>query len=139
LIRSLGGWTEAKKLRLKGQDRVKGDERILGESDFVLKILDQANEKYNRHYELKSLGYDLNKIEQRIQELLDIEASDIYSNGRRPWQVEARSLFCYWAVCESGMSQSDMAKLLRMSQPGVGYAVRRGEKIAKQKNYQLLA
>jgi len=139
LIRSLGGWTEAKKLRLKGQDRVKGDERILGESDFVLKILDQANEKYNRHYELKSLGYDLNKIEQRVKVLLDIEAADIYSNGRRPRQVQARSLFCYWAVCELGISQTDMAKRLRMTQPGVGYAVGRGEKIAKQRNYQLLA
>jgi putative transposase len=29
LVRSLGGWSAAKKLRLKGQDRVKGDERIL--------------------------------------------------------------------------------------------------------------
>ena len=138
-MRSLGSWTEVKKLRLKGQDRVKGDERILGESDFVLKMLDQANEKYNRHYELKSLGYDLKKIEQRVKVLLDIEAADIYSNGRRPRQVQARSLFCYWAVCEFGMSQSDMAKRLRMTQPGVGYAVRRGEKIAKQRNYLLLA
>jgi DNA-binding transcriptional LysR family regulator len=31
-----------------------------------------------------------------------------------------------------------MAKRLGMSQPGVGYAVSRGEKIAKKKNYQLL-
>jgi hypothetical protein len=30
LIRSLGGWAASKKLRLKGQDRPKGDERILG-------------------------------------------------------------------------------------------------------------
>jgi len=70
--------------------------------------------------------------------VLDVEAADIYSHGRRPRKVEARSVYCYWAVCELGMSQSDMAKRLRMTQPGVGYAVRRGEKIAKQRNYQLL-
>ena len=29
LVRSLGGWTALKKIRLKGQDRIKGDERIL--------------------------------------------------------------------------------------------------------------
>lgn len=29
LIRSLGGWDEIKKMRLTGQDRIKGDQRIL--------------------------------------------------------------------------------------------------------------
>ena len=45
LIRSLGGWAEAKKLRLKGQDRVKGDERILGDGDFVISVLSEADER----------------------------------------------------------------------------------------------
>ena len=35
LIRSLGGWSEIKKMRLIGQDRLKGDEQILGYSDFA--------------------------------------------------------------------------------------------------------
>ncbi len=43
----------------------------------------------------------------------------------------------YWAVRELGMSCTDAAKRLGMSQPGVGYAVRRGEKIAKEHKYQL--
>jgi putative transposase len=38
LIRSLGGWSEIKRSRLKGA-RIKSDERILGESDFVVSIL----------------------------------------------------------------------------------------------------
>ncbi|MBT8366884.1 MAG: hypothetical protein KJP23_19520 [Deltaproteobacteria bacterium] len=32
LIRSLGGWAALKKLRLKSQDRLKEEERILGDS-----------------------------------------------------------------------------------------------------------
>ena len=59
LIRSLGGWAEVRKHGLKGQEHIKGDERILGESDFVADILSQANEKFERKYELKRLGYDL--------------------------------------------------------------------------------
>jgi len=35
LIRSLGGWGEVKKMRRTGQDRIKSDQRILGESDFA--------------------------------------------------------------------------------------------------------
>ncbi len=39
MIRSLGGWSEVKKLLLKGMDRLKGDERILGDTDFVQSML----------------------------------------------------------------------------------------------------
>jgi len=35
LVRSLGGWAEAEKLRLKGQDHIKSDDRILGVGDGV--------------------------------------------------------------------------------------------------------
>ena len=34
LIRSLGGWRAVKNARFSGQDRVKGDHRILGDSAF---------------------------------------------------------------------------------------------------------
>jgi hypothetical protein len=47
-------------------------------------------------------------------------------------------LLCYWAVRELGISCTDLAKQLEMSQPGVGCAENRGEKIAKEHNYQLL-
>ncbi|MBW1700059.1 MAG: transposase, partial [Deltaproteobacteria bacterium] len=52
--------------------------------------------------------------------------------------VEARSLFCYWAVRELGYTATDMARRLGMTQPAVGYAVRRGEKIAKIQKLSLL-
>ena len=53
-------------------------------------------------------------------------------------RVEARSLYCYWAVRESGMSLTHLAKRLHMTEPGVGYAVQRGENIATENNYQLV-
>ncbi len=36
LIRSLGGWRAVKNARFSGQDRMKGDHRILGDSAFVM-------------------------------------------------------------------------------------------------------
>ena len=51
---------------------------------------------------------------------------------------EARSLFCYWSVRELGISGTHLAKRLGMSQSGVVYAVNKGEKAAKEKNYQLV-
>jgi len=66
------------------------------------------------------------------------KGEEIYSKGRGRVQVEVRDLLCYWAVRELGISCTDLAKQLEMTQPGVGYAVSRGEKIAKENNYQLL-
>ena len=138
LIRSLGGWDEVKKQRPGSGQRIKGDERILGESDFVTAVLAEANEKYDHRYKLKRLGYDLKKIEQIVTGLYQIDGDDLYSRSRQKTLVEARSLLCYWAVRELGISGTDLAKRLGMTQPAVVYAVRRGERLAKEKNYQLV-
>jgi putative transposase len=138
LIRSLGGWAEAKKVRAKGYDRIKGDERILGDGEFVMNILSEADERMDRRYELKSRGYDLDKLAQRVAEIYQIARDDLYSKSRQKIQAEARSVFCYWAVRELGIEGTQIAKRLRMSQPGVAYAVRRGERIVKDKDIQMI-
>ena len=138
LIRSLGGWAEARRLRLKGQDRVKGDERILGDGDFVMSVLSEADERLERGYELKSLGYDLDKLEGRILEIYRIDKKDLYSKSRQKIRSEARSVFCYWAVRELGVEGAQMAKRFRMSPPGVAYAVKRGERVVREKGLQMM-
>jgi len=135
LIRSLGGWDEVKKGRLKGHERIKSDERILGDGDFVMNILSDADERLDRRYELKSLGYDLDKVEQKVLEIYQIEREDLYSKGRQRIRAEARGLFCYWAVRELGYGQAELGRRLGMTQPGVGYAVQRGEHIVKENNF----
>lgn len=138
LIRSLGGWVEAKKLRLKGQDRIKGDERILGDSDFVMQVLSEANDRMDRSYELKSRGYTVETLEQRVLDLFQIGKEELYSKSRQKVRAEARSVFCYWAVRELGLEGTQMAKRLGMSQPGVAYAVKKGERIEKQRHIQMI-
>ncbi|MDY6974484.1 MAG: transposase [Thermodesulfobacteriota bacterium] len=139
LIRSLGGWSEARKVGLKRRDRMKGDERILGNSDFVMNILTEANERTDRRYELKSLGYDLDKLEQRVLDLYQLEREELYSKSRQRIRSEARSVFCYWAVRELGVEGAHMAKLLMMSQAGIAYAVKRGENIVEDQDIQMIA
>ena len=63
---------------------------------------------------------------------------EVYSKSRQKIRAEARGLYCYWAVEELGYSLVDLAKLFGMTGHGVGYAVRRGERIAKEYNYSLL-
>jgi putative transposase len=138
LVRSLGGWSEAEKLRLRGQEHIKSDERILGDSDFVDLILRQAEEVYTRQCGLKRRGYDLEKIAERVAEIYGIEVGEVLARGRQPQRVSARSLFCFWAVRELGNSLASLAVRLGMSLAGVGYAAQRGEAITKENGYQLI-
>ena len=82
---------------------------------------------------LKQLGYNLQTVEERVCKIFDLSAGDIYSKSREKAKAEARGLFCYWAVRELGYSMLEIAGRLGMSQPGVVYAVRRGEGIANEK------
>ena len=66
LIRSVGGWAEVRELKRQGHEHVMSDERILGDSAFVDNLLVQADEAYERRYELKRLGYDSEKIAKRV-------------------------------------------------------------------------
>ncbi len=57
------------------------DERILGDSEFVESVLSRAAEKYDRHYELRRRGYDLNRIAGRIAEIYGMEPGEMLSKG----------------------------------------------------------
>ena len=138
LIRSLGGWSELKKHQLKGPTRIKGDERILGDGNFVEEVLSLAEEKFNRKYELKSKGYDLKAVEKKVATIYQIKPAQIYAKGSQKQRVEARSLFCYWAARELGITITKLAERLELTPPAVGYAVRRGEIIAEKKHYHLI-
>jgi putative transposase len=137
LIRSLGGWDAVKRIRHRGVQRIKGDERILGDSDFVQSILAEADERLNRKYELKQLGYDLDKIAEKVCSIYELDYVYLFSKGRQKKRVDARSLFCYWASRKLGISLTDLARRLDISPTAVGYAVIRGEAIAIKYNYRL--
>jgi hypothetical protein len=129
LLRSLGGWSKAKEIR-EGSARLKGDERILGDSDFVLEALRVSDERLERKYRLKAEGYTLEKLAGRVAEVLGLEPEAIWAVGKYPKNVRARSLFCYWAVRELGWSTTEIARRMGMTQPGVSISVGRGERVA---------
>jgi hypothetical protein len=137
VIRSLGGWSSVKALCGVGE-RLKGDERILGDCGFVENVLDAANEHMERRYLALAKGFDLDSIAQRVAEVLGVSPALVWKTGKRPEVVKARSLLCYWASRELGITMTSLAKRLGISQPAVSIAVRRGEKIAREKDYRLL-
>jgi putative transposase len=134
LVRSHGGWAEVR----KSAQRLKGDVRVLGDSQFVLDVLSRAQQNLDHRYRLKTMGVDFPFVERRVLDLCGLSPDDLYSRGRQKQYAAAKGLLCFWAVRELGMSQTQLSERLRMTQPGVASAVARGEKLAREKGYALV-
>lgn len=137
LIRSSGGWTVIKSLR-RANIHLKSDERVLGDSDFVERVLKVADESLERKYHLKSQGYDIDKLADRVADIFSIDPEVIFQPGKQSIKVKARSLFCYWAVRELGFSMANLAPKLNITQPAVSMSTQRGEQIASENGYSLI-
>ena len=136
LVRSMGGWVAIKALR-KAKVYMKGDERILGGSDFVEQVLAQAQEAYERKQALQAKGIDTNAVARRVANLLNIDVKLVWSPGKNRLIVKARSLLCYWSVSELGISMSSLAQRLGLSVTAISQSVDRGKRIASEDNYSL--
>jgi len=136
LIRSLGGWSAVKSMRKEGALQ-KGDERILGEGEFVENALSQAREAFEEKYALKARGIKIEQVVERVAEIVGMPASDVWLSGKQPKRVLARDLICYWATSRLGITQAWLSKKFRMSQSAVSHSVERGCNVVIQKNYTL--
>ena len=69
---------------------------------------------------------------------MQVEPSELWAAGKEPKRVEARSLLCYWAVRDLGISMAELSRRLKLSLSGVSLSVKRGERIAQENYYKLI-
>ncbi len=134
LVRSAGGWTVLRTLRGRGV-RLKGDERILGESDFVDEVLQATQEQQDRWDRLRRKGDAFGTLVRRAAEFFDLTPAAVLTPSKQPRRVHARSLLCYWAIRDLGLSGTAVAARLGLTQPAVSRAVQRGERLAAGKGH----
>jgi len=137
LLRSSGGWMGLKGFRKAGL-RVKGDERILGDSDFVENVLKLAEEALEGKYDLKARGYDFDRAVARVAEVMGMTSEQVTAFGKSPQTVKARSLLCFWAHRKLGMSTIEIAGKLKISQPAVSRSSKRGAKTESENQFEFL-
>ena len=137
LIRSVGGWTALKTMR-RANVYQRSDERILGDGDFVESTLQAFDESIEKKYLLKSKGYTLDDVVNRVAKTLNVTPQIVLATGRHRKTVEARSLMCFWAVRELGISMSEIARKLNLSITAVSKSVARGAKTAATKKIALI-
>jgi REP element-mobilizing transposase RayT len=135
LVRSAGGWQAIPELR-KDATHQKSDERILGDSGFVEEVLAKAEEALHRKYELASRGVGIEEVMQGVSKLTEVPAEALIGAGKNRDAVRARSLLCFWAVSELGMSLTDLAGRLGIAVSTVSGAVQRGEQFAKREKFR---
>ena len=136
LVRSMGGWSSVKAMR-KANRHEMSDERILGDGDFVEGVLKECEERMDRRTEYQARGYVLKKIGKRVEETLGVNYGEVRGPGKERWKVEARDLYCYWAVEEVGYSMTEVGRELGIRQPTVSIAAKRGREMAKERGYRL--
>jgi REP element-mobilizing transposase RayT len=137
LIRSHGGWANVKAMR-RAKIFEKADERILGDGDFVQEVLDKAEEKLKHQYLLKAKGVNLDRAAEQVSEILEIPTEELWQPGKQRKRVEAKSLLCYLANRELGISMAELSRRMNVSVMAVSYSVQRGEKIVKDLKVSLL-
>ncbi|CAB1064362.1 hypothetical protein D1BOALGB6SA_9154 [Olavius sp. associated proteobacterium Delta 1] len=69
---------------------------------------------------------------------MGIDPEQVWTAGKHPITVKARSLLYYWAVKKLGFSATELSKKLGVSQPSVSISLKRGEKIVKTGKLELV-
>ena len=137
LWRSAGGWEGVKALRGEKVYQ-RSDERILGDGDFVGRVLASAEETMQKRYALRARGVNLAFIASRVSQVLGVKPEEVWAEGKNRRIVQARSLLCHWAVRELGLSMSCLGRKLGISIPAVSGAVARGRRIAETSGFVLM-
>ncbi len=97
----------------------------------------KAKEGFERKHRLQSEGISFEYVVNRVAELRKIAAEQVLARGKDKKTVTARSILCFWVTTELAISQVELAQKLKISQPAVSMAVRRGEQLISRNSYRL--
>ena len=137
LRRSAGGWEGLMNLKQAGE-YWRGDERILGDGDFVDRVLHAAEERLSHREELKRRGWDLPRLVTEICVMLSVNPEDLQKKGRANKLSYAKGLICYFGYWQLGLTGKELAEYFKISRSSVSQAIQRGEKFAKENDVKLL-
>ncbi len=138
LRRSCGGWAGVERMK-KDKTFWRGDERLLGDSDFVDEVLAAAKEGIEEKERLRIKGWDLSKVIKRVCKEYGIKESDIMLKGRNNVRSKAKAIICYLAYRKLGISGAEIGRKLRISKVAVSKNTNKGEGIVGEEDITLLS
>ena len=114
LVRSLGGWSEVRALRRRG-DRPACDQRILGDGEFVCAVIGRMEERLRRNLRLSQSKPEIGCVCRHVCDAYEVSAGELCSGSRRRPVARARGALAWVAVKELGYSGADVARYLGVS------------------------
>src|SRR3989339_1946333 len=106
LKRSLAGWDSIKELK----ENWRGDERLLGDVDFVNEVLKISEENLKKKEKLKKDGWDINRVIKLSCNLMGIDEANILKFSRKDKASQARSLAAFWLNRDLGINMAEIGR-----------------------------
>ncbi|OGS23672.1 MAG: hypothetical protein A2314_05080 [Elusimicrobia bacterium RIFOXYB2_FULL_50_12] len=138
LRRSAGGWGGVWELKQR-KEYWRGDERVLGDGNFVENVLKAAEKEIETKSRLKMDGWNIERLGKRISELFSVDIKDLQRKVRQKNKSDAKAVFAFWARRELGIASSELGEFLSCSRAGLTQLINRGEKYVTEKNVKLLS
>jgi len=111
LIRSMGGWSAVLASRRRGERKV-ADQRILGDSEFVKRVISSLDDRIKKNLRLSGQRIDIQTLAKKVSKKYSVSIGELRSGGRRRAVVKARCTISWIGVRELGYSGADVARYL---------------------------
>jgi putative transposase len=118
LIRSLGGWSAILSLR-KDNERPLTDERVLGNGEFVEKVISEADEKIKYQVYGAQLKVKIKEVIEKACEREGISVNEVTSGSRRGIISEIRWRIVIHLVKELGIPLAEIGRQLGITTSSV--------------------
>jgi REP element-mobilizing transposase RayT len=128
LIRSAGGLSEL--LRDRGEERRRGDERVLGGDRFIEKVMKDVEMRERARARLRGPGLSPARLLGKAAMTAGLTVAEVKGPGRNSRQSLARALFCKWFVQDRGHTGAEAAGILGITKAAVRKALERGMKLS---------
>jgi putative transposase len=124
VLRSYGGWSAVLSLR-KSQERISGDQRILGSEDFVEEVLSETEEPLQQRFGSVDGRKKIETILKEECEEGKIELKELRMGSRRGEIPRVRSGIAQRLVKELGIPLAEAARLLGVSTSAISKIMQR--------------
>jgi len=113
-----------KSRRQKGE-RVISDERVLGDGEFVARVLQEAEEKVRHQLPAERRVQEALKLVKAVCKDGDVSPEELGAGSRRRAVTQVRDLLARRLVTKLGIPQAEAARLLGVTTPAIAKALKR--------------
>ena len=138
LQRSAGGWQGIIALK-KLNERWQGDDRLLGDGDFVKQVLKKADEQMRKKEKMKSGGWDLDKLAKYACDIMTVKKEKLVQRGRMNDLSYAKGIIAYWGIEELGLKGVEIASFFGVKRPAINKMTKIGEAVIKRMKLKLIS